>query len=323
MTKGAEKTFPVLAPDLQVSFYYRLGAIRKAYLRDALQATVAEAVLSEIDSELREFVPPNTLKRVASFGLRGEVFFAIPLLLRKDPLLLGYYRLLYGLSQKEFYNKGPFGRFKRMEDRGEFTTRIETDIHALCHSLAVTGSRLVDGIDELSLDVVHELQLLTVGPQFRGSENTRVGETAMRSVMDLIKAIVKPHIKEQTRRAICLENAAGRPVLIQFSSDPDVLITEKLEAGQRYVVSIEVKGGSDASNIHNRLGEAEKSHLKAKILGCLELWTIIRVEVPLETARLDSPTTTSFFNLDRILNKRTNEYREFRQALASRIGIRI
>ena len=30
MTQDAESEFPVLAPDLQVSFYYRLGAIREA-----------------------------------------------------------------------------------------------------------------------------------------------------------------------------------------------------------------------------------------------------------------------------------------------------
>ncbi len=56
-------------------------------------------------------------------------------------------------------------------------------------------------------------------------------------------------------------------MLIEFSSDPDVLITEKLQSGVRYILSIEVKGGTDASNIHNRLGEAEKSHLKAKKFG--------------------------------------------------------
>lgn len=110
-------------------------------------------------------------------------------------------------------------------------------------------------------------------------------------------------------------------MLIEFSSDPDVLITEKLQSGVRCILSIEVKGGSDASNIHNRLGEAEKSHLKAKRFGCTDLWTIVRVDVPTEAAQRVSPTTTSFYHLDKISNRRSREYREFRQALTSRLGI--
>jgi len=313
--------FPVLPPDLQVSFYYRLNAIRGTYLRDALKATVSKINLSELDQELSDYVSADRLTRVASFGLRGEVFFPTPLLIQESPFLLGYYRHLYGISQKEFYNKGPFGRFKRLEDSGELPERLAPLMDALCRSLVETGGRLTDGLDELSLDAVHELQLLTIGPQLRGSENTRIGESAVQTVMELILRIVKQHVRERTQRSIRIENAARRPVLIEFSSDPDVLITEKLQSGVRYILSIEVKGGSDASNIHNRLGEAEKSHLKAKKFGCTELWTIVRVDVPTEVAQRASPTTTSFFHLDKISNRRSREYREFRQALASRLGI--
>jgi hypothetical protein len=32
-------------------------------------------------------------------------------------------------------------------------------------------------------------------------------------------------------------------------------------------VAVEIKGGKDYSNIHNRIGEAEKSHQKAKKEG--------------------------------------------------------
>lgn len=61
---------------------------------------------------------------IASFGLRGEVFIPVPCVLRANPYLLGYYRLLLGLSQKETYNKGPFGRFKAMEERGEIPGKL-------------------------------------------------------------------------------------------------------------------------------------------------------------------------------------------------------
>jgi len=41
------------------------------------------------------------------------------------------------------------------------------------------------------------------------------------------------------------------------------------------IVAIEVKGGTDVSNAHNRAGEAEKSHTKAKGKGFRDFWTII------------------------------------------------
>jgi thiamine biosynthesis protein ThiC len=57
-------------------------------------------------------------------------------------------------------------------------------------------------------------------------------------------------------------------VLITFASDPDIIIREEMRADQfRHLVAIEVKAGSDFSTIHNRIGEAEKSHRKAKISG--------------------------------------------------------
>lgn len=322
MPKDAPREFPVLPPDLQVSFYYRLGTLRQTYLQGALKATIDAIDLPAVDRQLAEFVPAAELKRVASFGLRGEVFFPIPVVLEANSFLLGYYRLLYGLSQKEFYAKGPFGRFKRMEDDGDLPPATRELLPVLCRSLVQTATKLVDGLDDLSLSIVHELQLLTIGPQLRGSENTRIGEAATRKIMDLIVGIVAPHVKEQTRRSIRIENASGRPVLIEFASDPDVRVTEKLESTTRTVVSIEIKGGTDASNIHNRLGEAEKSHLKEKKLGCTEFWTVIRVDVPLEGAHAATPTTTQFFHLDRICDQGSAEHVAFREALSARLGIK-
>lgn len=312
--------FPVLPPDLQVAFFHRLEKIRPLYLRASLADAVASLPIAQLDAELRDYVDPPILQRIASFGLRGEVFCPIPSLLRQRPLLLGYYRLLYGISQKEFYAKGPFGRFKRLEEIGEISEALESQLPALCRSLTATGGQLVAGIESLSLALVHELQLLTIGPQFRGGENTQIGNRATRQIMELVAEIVGSHVKERTRRAMVMQNAAGRLVLIEFASDPDVQITETLETGSRYVLSIEIKGGADVSNVHNRLGEAEKSHLKARKLGCPECWTIIKAAVPIAAARRASPSTTQFFRLDPILRK-GDEYAAFRDALASRIGI--
>jgi hypothetical protein len=52
------------------------------------------------------------------------VFFPCPLVLRANPKLLGYYRLLYGVSQKDFVQAGQ-GIFSSMEDAGVISTRAD------------------------------------------------------------------------------------------------------------------------------------------------------------------------------------------------------
>lgn len=91
---------------------------------------------------------------------------------------------------------------------------------------------------------------------------------------------------------------------MRFGSDPDVSITQQLKSQQRKLVAIEIKGGTDVSNVWNRLGEAEKSHQTAKHSGFNELWTVLRVDVVtypnmLKKAGEKSPSTTHFFYLDR------------------------
>ena len=312
---------PVLAPNLQISFYYRLQAIRTVYLHEAFQETVKGLDIREIDSELASYVSKQALNKVASSGLRGEVFFAVPCIVHKNPHLLGYYRLLLGFSQKEFYAKGPFGRFKKLEEDGEITSATRPAIPALCKSVIASAEMLVEGIDQLSLDLVRSLQLLTVGAQLRGSENTRLGQRAIEQVYGLILEAVRSYATDATRRTIIVRNKSKRNVLIEFASDPDVRISEKLASGLRPLVSIEVKGGADVSNVHNRLGEAEKSHQKAKGRGFFEFWTIVRADVDLADVARESPTTSHFFNLDAIGKPGSADNRRFREMLCSTVGI--
>jgi len=139
MTKGqSEPPFPILSADLQIAFYFRLNSIRQQYLAEALRDTVEHVEIRRLDSELRKFAPAAGLKKLAAHGLRGELVFPVPVLLKASPSLLGYYRLLFGLSQKEFYSKGPFGRFKRLEELGELAPKTEPQIESLCESLCAT-----------------------------------------------------------------------------------------------------------------------------------------------------------------------------------------
>src|SRR6056297_982519 len=111
--------FYVPSPNLQIDFSFKLARIRNVCLQDALTKTVGELKLATIDAELSEYAPETELKAVASQGLRGELIFPIPCILDKNPFLLGYYRLLLGFSQKEFYNRDHgISSFKTLEMTG-------------------------------------------------------------------------------------------------------------------------------------------------------------------------------------------------------------
>jgi len=316
-----DNEYPVIEPDLQIAFHYRLQELREQYLGEALQATVAGLDVPELDDQLAAYVPPRSLSRVASFSLRAEVLFPVPLLLQANPCLLGYYRLLYGLSQKELYGRGRFGPFRSMEERGTVSTTAGPRLPALCRSLVGTGDLLLEGIDELSLSAIDDLQLLTIGAFLRGSRLNLIGQEAVREVHSLIASIATKWIQESSAREIAIRNASGREVVIAFAGDPDVAVRELAPGGEQLRVSIEIKGGKDGSNKHNRLGEAEKSHLKARQVGCSEFWTILRTSVTASQARAASPTTTHFFQLDRITDPTTAEHQEFKERLCVVLGI--
>jgi hypothetical protein len=315
--------FEILNPELQVSFYFRLKLIREEYLDKALSKTIQDFDISIIDNELKEYVPRNGLSKLASVGLRGELVFPVPAVLKKNPYLLGYYRLLLGFSQKAFYSKGPFGKFKAMEDKGMLSKTAEKELNDLCFSLIQTSCKLVDEVDPLTHSIIHDLQLLTIGPQLRGSKNNEFGKIATQKTFDLIKGIVEPYIKSTTLTSIHIVNDSNRAARIEFAADPDIQIIEELKSSERGLVSIEIKGGTDISNIHNRIGEAEKSHQKAKKKGYYEFMTILRVDIDYKVLKEESPTTSHFFHLDKLSDKESQEYRLFRELISSMLSISI
>jgi hypothetical protein len=318
-----QSPLPVLKPDLQITFYYKLKSINDQCLYQALTDTVKQLSIPDIDKELANLVDHESIKKVASFGLRGELFFPVPCIMQSNPKLLGYYRLLLGISQKEFYNKGPFGAFKRLEEQGIISQKINSQIEPLCISLIKTAEIMIADIDDLSLTTIRDLQMLTLGPQLRGGLNTEFGKNATDKIFKLLKSLVLPYLKSETERALIIENDSKRIVTVEFSSDPDISIIEKIGATNRPLVSIEIKGGKDRSNIHNRIGEAEKSHQKAKGKNFFEFWTMVRVDLDYVDAKRESPTTTRFFNIDHILDPHHEEYQLFRDLLSSLLSIQI
>jgi hypothetical protein len=316
--------FRIPVPDLQITFYRRLKELRETYLLDALLSHVAKLDIARIDEELREYVSNSALQRLAGWGLRGEIVFPVPYILRNNPWLLGYYRLLLGFSQKQLYgSQYGFSPFKVMEEKGHMPNDTAPALVDLCRVLCGSSELLVESIDQLSRESVHELTLLTLGPQLRGGALNLLGTRATRRVFDLISSMVAPGIVSATARSIEIRNAAGRTVKVEFANDPDICIHEELPSGKfRNLVAIEIKGGRDYSNIHNRIGEAEKSHQKAKKEGYVECWTIIGVsDLDMHLAKRESPTTDRFYLMEQITDEGTTGYQDFRENLLSRVGI--
>ena len=314
-------------PELQISFSKALQNIRETYLQEALSKTIDSINLSKLDKELIEFVPEKYLKVLAKNGLRGELLYAVPCLLEINPFLLGYYRLLLGFSQKEFYSSS-FGTttFKIMETKGVLLERTKEKLPDLCMALINSAIALTNGIgsNNLSGRFLDDLTLLTIGPQLRGGANVERGTAGVFDVFKVIYDIVERSIKHSSSSKIELENAAGRKVLIEFASDPDIVIREEIGKNRyRNIVAIEVKGGKDFSNIHNRVGEAEKSHQKAKQSGYVECWTVVNVDrIDIEMAKRESPSTNCFYIISKLNSKTGNEYQNFMENIISLTGIK-
>jgi len=190
-------------------------------------------------------------------------------------------------------------------------------------NLICTGQIFVDKLDILSPNTVTEMQLLTLGPQLRGGRNTEIGDSATKETFKLIQNLVTPYILNVNNNEILIENNSKRKILIKFSGDPDIGIIELFSKGDIPLIAIEIKGGKDISNIHNRIGEAEKSHRKAKGDGYSQFWTIIKVDIDYEVLHKESPTTTKFFHLDRIQQPDSAEFEEFTRRLSSLLNIKI
>jgi len=319
--------FQIPDPTLQINFAQSLAEIRGEYLQEALAATVQKIDIIALDQDLARFVPKKDLALLATYGLRAELMFPVPLLLQENPRLIGYYRLLYGYSQKEFYRtETGLSRFHAMEKKGTLSKVYEKDLAAFCTALIGAGSLLLAAIGSKGVTkaLLDDLTLLTLGPQLRGGANVKKGATAIVKVFNAIHDIVKPAIKKASSNHIEIENAAGRCVLIEFASDPDIIIREEMSPNQfRELIAVEVKGGADFANIHNRIGEAEKSHQKAKARGYVECWTVVNVDrIDLDMAKRESPTTHRFYRLSDITNDEALENQDFRARIVSLTGIK-
>jgi hypothetical protein len=307
----------------QIRFYQLLVAARKQWFMDALSEALGQLDQNTIKQQIREYVPDDAQKILAAAGLRDEHVFPVPTVLQAKPSLVGYYRLLLGAPQKSFY-RGSTGmsRFKSMEELGTISKGAQPWVPEFCRAMAKPLAEFVRGIPKITERDLRELPLLTFGSQLQGSNNTQIGKTAMRDVFVAVKEIVVKYVVAATENRLTLRNSAGRTVLITLAHDPDVRIQEQVSDQVHHRVAIEVKGGTDVSNVHNRAGEAEKSHQKAKRSGFPEFWTIISKQgLDVSKLRSESPTTNRWFDVAEVLARTGRDWDDFRQRLAGACGI--
>jgi hypothetical protein len=313
-----------LSPSRQVVFHQMLVAARKSVLMDALSEARGQLDPNITKKQILAYVPAGAQKILAAAGIRDEHVFPVPAVLEKKPTLVGYYRLLLGISQKRFYRKGTdMGPFKSMETRGLFNPKKRPDLERFCTLMAENLAELVRQISpKITARDVSELPLLTLGAQLYGSNNNAIGKQATLDVFLSVVEIVKKFIVSQDSPKITVHNASKRKVIIALSSDPDIRIQEEFEGKLRNILAIEIKGGTDVSNAHNRAGEAEKSHRKAKKQDFRDYWTIISLAgVDPTMLRQESPTTNSWFDVAQVLARAGNDWKEFRSRFAGAVGI--
>jgi len=317
-------TFAPPSPSRQVAFHQLLIAARKTWLSDALSIALEDVDTTIMRDELHRLVPEDVQRILSISGIRDEYVFPSPSVLEAAPTLLGYYRLLLGASQKAFYASGTgFGRFKRLESHGTLPVGLVAEIPQLCKALVNPLADLVRQISpSITLRDMTELPLLTLGSQFQGANNNTIGRQATLEVFLAIAEVVEEHVVARTDTELVVVNSAGRRVSIRLAADPDVRIDEDFATETHRQVAIEIKGGTDRSNVHNRAGEAEKSHQKAKGAGYREFWTIIAMgAVDRNTLKSESPTTQSWFDAAHVLGRAGSDWETFRSRLAGTVGI--
>jgi len=163
---------------------------------DALGEALGQLDPNITKKQILTYVPAGAQKILAQAGIRDEHVFPVPAVLEKKPTLVGYYRLLLGISQKRFYRKGTdMGPFKAMETRGVLNPKKRPDLEHFCTVMAGNLAELVSQISpRITARDISELPLLMLGAQLYGSNNNAIGRQATREIFLSVAEIAGRYI---------------------------------------------------------------------------------------------------------------------------------
>lgn len=248
----------------QKFFVTYLEHARHTILHEALASTCGGIDANILRTEMIAYVPQEGLKALHGSGVRDEDVFAVPVVLKANPSLIGYYRLLLGVSQKQFYTtKNGLSPFKTAETKGRFSPHTLDQIKEFCTAINQKMTQLVGALPtrNLKYDVSH-LPVMALGAQADGAWRNTIGFSATASVFASVKQIIMEsghQYNEPDGNTLEVVNNSRRVVRVQLSPDPDIVIREIFEKDGReipaYIAAIEIKGGTDRANVHNRAGE--------------------------------------------------------------------
>lgn len=313
-------------PGKQVYVQAFLHRVRQTGLLDAVRAAIASIPASTVRSEITSHAPASGLQLTQAAGIRDEEIFATPTLLRMAPGVIAYYRLLLGISQKGFYTStSKLNIFASMEDRQIVRRDADPLIEDFCTDMNAAMTVLLHSLPQGTLPQdIKELPFLTLGAQADGSWRGQIGAKATSGVFSALKAVVQGQGNSyvETEISITVINSAGREVTLALAPDPDVVIREQVNGQDVYKTAIEIKGGSDYSNLHNRVGEAEKSHQKARAVGASDYWTIISLDkADMTRLKQESPTTRHWFDVNEVLAQKGASWQRLVTLTISAMGI--
>jgi hypothetical protein len=313
---------PIQAPDSsrQVRFHESLAIARSTWLVDALRDAQGRVDPNQLKHELSNYVPVDVQQLLGAAGIRDEDVFPTPVLLEIQPTLVGYYRLLLGVPQKTFYGSGAGrGRFRIMEVRGTIDDSQRALLPEFCAAMSTALADLVRRMNpRITPRDVAELPLLTLGSQFQGGNNNTIGKAATKGVFLAIADAIKDWIVDQSPTELNVRTPDMKDFVIALANDPDVRFQRKSGGELVNLLSIEIKGGTDRSNVYNRGGEAEKSHQGAKTSGYRTCWTVIGMtNIDVDKLTRGSPTTDAWFDTVQIVARSGRDWERFQEGIRS------
>jgi hypothetical protein len=315
--------FKPIPVDFAIDLYTGLIGARRTKLQPALSAAVKAIGIHKVDDDLRRLVPESSVTHLASLGLRGERVFPVPVIIRQTPPLIGYYRMLLGLSQKEFGQSERLGYspWVNAENTGKLSPQLDLALDQFCSALIIPLAQLVNAMEKFSDQDLNDLSLLTLGSTFQGGRNNIIGSKAAQGILASLREIIGPFVEFDDAQLIRFKSPSNRVFELIASSDPDISINEGTGSQAKPLLAIEVKGGKDASNAYNRAGEAEKSHITARLQGYQNRWTIIHMKGADKKKVIEkTPSSTEIFEAADILNQSGADWSKIYQQLQSLIS---
>jgi len=250
--------------------------------------------------------------------------FPVPAILQHAPPLIGYYRMLLGLSKKEFgdSDKLGYGPWLKAEERATIPTRLLPQLPRLCAAFIEPLVKLVYAMDTFDDRDLSDLALLTLGPTLQRARNNIIGSRAAKDVFDALRTLVADWTTFDSERLIRFKAPNEQTFVLIQGADPDVRLDATAASGDPVpVIAMEVKGGRDTRNIHNRAGEAEKSHLKARIAGYEHRWTIMMMRgLDRNRLRSETPSTTALFDATEVMDQLGADWEALKREFCAMIG---